>query len=33
LTQSHSRLYLLNQKTIHYFNLLRSVALRFGNRR
>jgi hypothetical protein len=32
LTQSLSRLYLLYQKTIHYFNLLRSVALRFGNR-
>ncbi|MFN7226055.1 MAG: hypothetical protein ACK5UY_02240 [Holosporales bacterium] len=32
MTQSLSRLYLLYQKTIHYFNLLRSVALRFGNR-
>ncbi|MFN9790703.1 MAG: hypothetical protein ACK53X_06390, partial [Holosporales bacterium] len=32
LTQSLSRQYLLYQKTIHYFNLLRSVALRFGNR-
>ncbi|MFN9322175.1 MAG: hypothetical protein ACK59C_00110 [Holosporales bacterium] len=32
MTQSLSRLYLLYQKTMHYFNLLRSVALRFGNR-